>query len=163
MRPWLHVLGIAGGIAATAGFEGWTTSSHGPRSSAHYASVENASMTPKEVALGFERLAFSEHHPQEAVDRLIGAKFVDHEVNQVRPGDRESYLQRLTSATAEATAVRTIEHVVAEGDVVVVHYLQRDSQGSATGVDLYRIADRKIIEHWSVTQPQNTPGRAVGS
>jgi predicted SnoaL-like aldol condensation-catalyzing enzyme len=155
MRPLYHVLGILGGIAATAGFEGWTTSSHGPRSSAHYAAVENASMTPKEVALGFERIAFSEHNPQEAVDRLVAAPFVDHEGNPAQPGDRNSYLQRLASSTVDAGAAREAEHVVVEGDVVVVHYLQRDSQGSAAGVDIYRIADRKIVEHWNIAESQD--------
>jgi predicted SnoaL-like aldol condensation-catalyzing enzyme len=144
MRPLYHLLGILGGIAATAGFEGWTTSSHGPRSSAHYASVENASMTPKEVALTFERVAFNEHNPQEAVDRLLAASFVDHEASPAQPGDRNSYLKQLTSSTAGG--VRETQHVVVEGDLVVVHYLQ----GSVAGVDLFRIADRKIAEHWNI-------------
>lgn len=150
MRPWLHALGVLGGIAATAGFEGWTTSAHGPRSSAHYTDVGNASMTPRDVALTFERIAFTERHPQEAVERLVASPFADHEADRASPGDRDTYLRRLTSSTTDSAAVRTAEHVVVEGDLVMVHYMQRDSHGSTAGVDIYRIADRKIAEHWNV-------------
>lgn len=116
MRPWVHVLGVLGGIAATAGFEGWTTSAHGPRSSAHYAAVENASMTPKEVALAFERTA------------------------------------------SGSEGARTIEHVAADGDIVMVHYRAVDRAGAATaGVDIFRVANHKILEHWSVAQPLAPP------
>ena len=109
MRTWVHVLGILGGIAATAGFEGWTTSSHGPRSKAHYASVENVSMTPREVALAYERSAFGQH---------------------------------------------SIEHVAADGNIVMVHYQSRDNRGATAGVDIYRIDQRKVAERWSISQAQ---------
>lgn len=112
MRPWIHVLGVLGGIAATAGFEGWTTSAHGPRSKAHYAAVEQVSMTPKETALAYER----------TVPASCGA--------------------------------RTVEHVAADGDIVMVQYRCTSPDGSASsGVDIFRIADRRILEHWNVAQP----------
>lgn len=105
------MLGVLGGIAATAGLEGWTTSTHGPRSKAHYAAVEHASMTPKEVALAYERMV---------------------------------------PATAGA---RTVEHVAADGDIVMVQYRLAAPDGNASsGVDILRIADHKVLEHWSVTQ-----------
>ncbi|HTT01046.1 MAG TPA: nuclear transport factor 2 family protein [Steroidobacteraceae bacterium] len=162
LRPWVHVLGILGGVAATAGFEGWTTSAHGPRSSAHYASVENASMTPQEVALTFERIAFTEHRPQEAVARLLGPSFVDHEAGGAHFGDRTAYLRHLTSVSTEVGAIRTAEHVVVEGDIVMVHYIRRDGAGTTAGVDIYRIAHRKIVEHWNVAQ-RLSPESAVTS
>ncbi len=112
MRPWVHVLGVIGGIAATASFEGWTTSAHGPRSQAHYAAVEQASMTPKEVALAYER------------------------------------------TVPAAAGARSIEHVAADGNIVMVQYRAAAPDGSAsTGVDIFRIGDRKILEHWNVAQP----------
>ena len=152
MRPWVHVLGILGGIAATAGFEGWTTSAHGPRSKAHYASVENASMTPQEIALAFERLACTEHQPQQAVDRFLAPQFTDHEPDRVSPGNRQSLLQQLTAAGAGAP-LRTVEHVATSGDTVMVHYVSAQAGGAATaGVDIFRIADRKIQEHWGIAQ-----------
>ena len=119
-------------------------------------------MTPQEVALTFERIAFTEHQPQEAVARLLGSSFVDHGAGGARFGDRTAYLRRLTSVSTDVGAIRTAEHVVVEGDIVMVHYIRHDGAGTTVGVDIYRIADRKIVEHWNIAQ-RLSPESAVTS
>jgi predicted ester cyclase len=57
----------------------------------------------------------------------------------------------------------TIEDVIAEGDKVVARWTSRgtqrgeffgipptNKQGTATGIDMLRIADGKFVEHWLV-------------
>ncbi|MEZ4682923.1 MAG: nuclear transport factor 2 family protein [Caldilineaceae bacterium] len=49
----------------------------------------------------------------------------------------------------------TIKRVIAEGDLVAAHVqimLAPENPGMA-GVEIYRLADGKIVEHWNVLQP----------
>ena len=53
-----------------------------------------------------------------------------------------------------------IKRIIAENDLVVVHSLAK-STPAALGmavVDIFRVADQKIVEHWDVTTdvPENT-------
>ncbi len=54
-----------------------------------------------------------------------------------------------------------IKRVVAEGDFVVLHiHFKRDPEGRGDAiVDIYRLADGKIAEHWDVQQevPEKAP------
>ena len=48
-----------------------------------------------------------------------------------------------------------IKRVIAEDDVVVAHNLVKlkpEDRGMA-GVDIFRLLDGKIVEHWDVRQP----------
>jgi predicted SnoaL-like aldol condensation-catalyzing enzyme len=154
MRPWVHAVSALAGIAAAVSFEAWTTSSYGPRSSAHYASVENASMTPREVVLGFDRLAYDEDKPREAVTRYVAPQFIDHEDTHTGGDARESLITLLSERQpADPQTKRTIERVVADGDIVVIFHHSVPSHGEAiSGVETFRVQDRKIAEHWSVYQ-----------
>jgi predicted SnoaL-like aldol condensation-catalyzing enzyme len=154
MRPWVHAVSALAGIAAAVSFEAWTTSPYGPRSGAHYAGVENASMTPREVVLGFDHLALNEGKPREAVTRYVAAQFIDHQDTHAGGDARESLIARLSERQAsDPQAKRTIERVVVEGDIVVI-YSRGDATdgGPISGVDIFRVQDRKIAEHWSVYQ-----------
>ena len=47
-----------------------------------------------------------------------------------------------------------IERVIAEGDVVVLHYhleMSPDDLGRAV-VDIFRVQDGQVVEHWDVLQ-----------
>ena len=53
--------------------------------------------------------------------------------------------------------------VIAEGDLVVAHLLINmapENRGMA-GVDIFRLQDGKIVEHWDVLQP--VPERAANN
>ncbi len=154
MRPWVHAISALAGIAAAVGFEAWTTSSHGPRSSAHYASVESTAMTPREVVLGFDHLAHDEGKPQEAVTRYVAAQFINHEDTHTAEDARESLIARLSARqAADPHTKRTLERVVVDGDIVVLYHHSVASQGeTSSDVEIFRVQDRKIAEHWSVSQ-----------
>jgi predicted SnoaL-like aldol condensation-catalyzing enzyme len=154
MRPWVHAVSALAGIAAAVGFEAWTTSSHGPRSSTHYASVENASMTPREVVLGFDHLAHDEGKSREAVTRYVSAQFIDHADTHTAGDAREALIGRLSERqAADPQTSRTIERVVADGDIVVLYYHSVASNAEPiSGVEIFRVQDRKVAEHWSVSQ-----------
>ena len=60
---------------------------------------------------------------------------------------------------AALSAARThwgsVDHVLADGNLVAVHYLTKfkpEDRGFMV-VDIFRVAHDKIVEHWDVVQP----------
>jgi predicted SnoaL-like aldol condensation-catalyzing enzyme len=43
--------------------------------------------------------------------------------------------------------------VIAEGDLVVVHFRREHANGPVATMEIFRIQDGQIAEHWAVTQP----------
>ncbi|HWW65090.1 MAG TPA: nuclear transport factor 2 family protein [Sphingomonadaceae bacterium] len=154
MRGWVHALCVIAGIAAPISLEAWTTSAHGPRNKAHYAAVEAESMTPKEVVLAFDRLAFDDHKPVEAIMKYVAPDYVDHDPTV--KGDRQSAIDYLEKHDwSKGGPQRTIKHVIAEGDLVVLHHhlVRQPGTKGLVAVDIFRVKDGKLAEHWDALQP----------
>lgn len=94
-----------------------------------------------------------------AVDRFIAPGYIQHSA-MAEPG-REGLKHFLTWArTATPHAVHDIKRSFAEGDHVIVHYHVRrtpDDPGLAV-IDIFRIADGLIAEHWDVVQEVGAGG-----
>ncbi|MBY6114076.1 ester cyclase [Mameliella alba] len=94
---------------------------------------------------------------RKAFDRL--AEFVDEGYQQHNPNlpDGRSALEgflRGFYAETMPDGQFTIARIVAEGDMVVTHCLFKvsaEDNGTAV-VDIYRIADGKLAEHWDVRE-----------
>lgn len=154
MRTWVHGLCILAGIAAPVGLTFWFTSDYGPRSKAHYAAVEQQASTPKEVVMAFEKMGIDERRPREAVERYFSPDVVDHSPHVT--GDRQSIIDRLSTLNWDkAGPERTIRNVIAEGDLVAVHHhlVREPGTKGIAAVDIFRVKDGKIVEHWDVLQP----------
>lgn len=118
----------------------------------------------KALVLDFFRLMFQEHQVQEAMQRYVATPFVQHnpylEAGAAPLADfLELYFSQHPQASAE------IRRVVAEGNLVVVHSHAKESpedRGQSV-IDIFRVADGKIAEHWNVSQdiPEN-PANATG-
>ncbi len=118
----------------------------------------------KELVLSFFRLMFQEHRVEEAVSRYVDKRYVQHNP-YLESGTAPLvdffvlYFEQNPQASAE------IKRVIAEGDLVVVHSLWKEAaedRGQAV-VDIFRVAEGKIVEHWDVSQeiPEN-PANANG-
>ncbi|HVW70577.1 MAG TPA: nuclear transport factor 2 family protein [Steroidobacteraceae bacterium] len=108
----------------------------------------------REVVQRFMTLAFEERRPRDAVLKYMSPQFVDHDPYVA--GTRESVISRLESLDWTTAAPRSeVRHVIAEGDYVVVHhYLTRKPGDSPiAAVDLFRVKNGLIVEHWDVLQP----------
>ena len=88
-----------------------------------------------------------------AVDLFIAAEYIQH--NQaVEPG-RESlkaFLDMIRAQTPEA--VHDVKRAFVDGDHVTVHYHVRRWPGDLgwAVIDIFRVADGMIVEHWDVMQ-----------
>jgi predicted SnoaL-like aldol condensation-catalyzing enzyme len=111
-------------------------------------------LSTREVILAFEKLAFDERRPREAMEKYAAPTFVDHDPNVA--GDKASviaHLERLDWTTGGPQ--RTIKHLVVEGDIAVVHHrlVRRPGEAAIAAVDIFRVKDGKLVEHWDVLQP----------
>lgn len=155
MRPWTHALAIVAGIAAPVALTFWTTSGSGPRSDAQAAEIAREMMTPLQVVEAFERLAFDERKPTEAVRRYVSPDVIDH--SQRIAGDYDSIialLERLDWSGGNGPQ-RTIRHIVSQDDIVMVHYhlVREPDTPGYSAVDIFRVDNGKIVEHWEALQP----------
>ena len=106
------------------------------------------------TVIDFYDLAFNAHKPAEAAQRYIGATYIQH--NPLVPNGAAPFVGYFSGffKTHPAAALDMVR-VISEGDLVVVHSkftTGPEDRGEAI-IDIFRVADGKIVEHWDVIQP----------
>jgi predicted SnoaL-like aldol condensation-catalyzing enzyme len=103
------------------------------------------------------------------IDPFVAADYIQHE-QDVGPG-REGLKALLRQMAGRPSAAPPpLLHLIAEGDIVAAHQIVpgADPNGPlrAEGVDIFRIANSELVEHWGVdveyhtaaaTPPMGTP------
>jgi predicted SnoaL-like aldol condensation-catalyzing enzyme len=89
------------------------------------------------------------------VKELLATDYIQH--NASVPGGPEGQIKLFESLQAKTPGlVATVKHVAADGDLVAVHWhasATPDNEASGQAVvDLFRLANGKIVEHWDVYQ-----------
>jgi predicted SnoaL-like aldol condensation-catalyzing enzyme len=87
---------------------------------------------------------------------LIREDFVEHSPGN--PSGREAFIEYIASSPVAAARL-DLKRVIAEDDYVVMHYHMvppGDGRGQAV-VDVWRLEDGQIVEHWDVVQPVPEP------
>lgn len=110
-------------------------------------------MTNKEVVKAFYQEFFNDHIVDSAV------KYVREDYIQHNPGVQQG-CQGLMDAFAEKfisdpTFHLDVRMLIAEDDMVVVYLKNTDPQGNTRCrvVDIYRMEDGQLAEHWDVLMP----------
>ncbi len=115
----------------------------------------------KAAATGFYEAALNRKDAEAAVSYL-GSDYRQH--NPVIEDGRAGLAKMVNwLAGAYPQAHSEILRVIAEGDFVVLHVHRRrtpDGPGDAI-IDIFRLEDGKLVEHWDVIQP--VPEKAVNS
>ena len=108
----------------------------------------------KLLVIEFYDLAFNRHQPAEAAAKYIAPRYIQHNPGapdgaQIFVTFFESFFQTHPNAHVQ------IKRVLADGDLIAVHaHWSRDETDLGSAVmDIFRIADGKIAEHWDVVQP----------
>ena len=113
--------------------------------------------TPQEEAnLALVRALFADVlNPMDsgAVDRYVAPDYVQH--SQLAPPGRDALKAFLDMIRAETPqAVHDVKRMFVDGDHVTVHYHVRRFPGDPgwAVIDIFRVEDGLIAEHWDVMQ-----------
>jgi predicted SnoaL-like aldol condensation-catalyzing enzyme len=105
------------------------------------------------IVLDFVELFYGRRQVRLAFEKHVGDPYIQHNPNI---GDgREAAIAMLEPLFSAPGASFEIKRVLVDGELAAVHLHGRRSpevRGGAV-VDLFRIADGKIVEHWDVLQP----------
>jgi predicted SnoaL-like aldol condensation-catalyzing enzyme len=121
--------------------------------------AENA-RTNTHVVLAFEETVFNKHHVHEGFNRYVAADYKEHD--PTLPGDADAAARalnnQLTNVLPESRVI--VKRTVAQRDLVAVHAFWDQKPGASGGiarVDIYRLVNARIVEHWLVAQtvPEN--------
>jgi predicted SnoaL-like aldol condensation-catalyzing enzyme len=116
--------------------------------------------SPKAVVNAFNQMAFFDGNPIGAMEKYVSDDFVERYpdfANDDFPTDKAAMIHFFeTRGWKEGEQNKDkIYQVLAEGDrVMVFHHVTLDPQDLGLGfVDIFRVEDGLIVEHWAVGQP----------
>jgi predicted SnoaL-like aldol condensation-catalyzing enzyme len=93
------------------------------------------------------------------VDEFISPDYIQH--SQLAPPGREALKEFLRTIKPQSpNAVQEIKHCFVDGDHVILHYHVRrwpEDPGFAV-VDIFRVENDMIVEHWDVLQDVSPNG-----
>ena len=89
-----------------------------------------------------------------AVDEYMSRDFIQH--NPTIADGPEGVKQLVTMLASQGAPKQTIEfkHVVADGDIVILHSRYPMAGKEWRFIDIYRIENDKLAEHWDAMMPE---------
>ncbi len=107
----------------------------------------------KRIISEWNDLAINQRKPEEAVAKYLGSNYRQHNPGA---GDGPDPFIATVKRFAQILPELRMEpkRIIAEGDLVVLHshlILKPGDRGSAV-VDIFRLENGKIVEHWDVLQ-----------
>ena len=115
-----------------------------------HAAEQNA----KEMVTAFYKMIFYDHKVADAFKTYVGASYKQH--NPLVPDGIEPSVAFLSKRfETNPQAINEIKRVIADGDLVAVHVHSRlnDADRGRAIVDIFRVENGKVVEHWDVIQP----------
>jgi predicted SnoaL-like aldol condensation-catalyzing enzyme len=117
--------------------------------------------TNTQTVLAFEETVYNKHEVREAFEHYIGEGFVEHDValagaSATPDGVAAERAYRALIAREAPDAHRVFTRTIAQGELVATQ--SQWNRGARTGdalsvVDIYRLREGRIVEHWDVVQP----------
>ena len=145
-----------------AGALPWDTSAppFDPRDTA-----DREALSTRQVAERFIQLFYVEDNPTDAFTCWMHPDYIQHDPNSAtgRDGTIEALDAHMKRSPGMSHDVKRV--IYGEGGLVAVHYHFRrapEERGSAV-VDIFRIENGYLVEHWDVIQPIPDPATAKNS
>lgn len=107
----------------------------------------------KKIVTDFYNGVFIKHQVKAYSDRYIGTQYIQH--NPYVPNGKAPFVTHFTQYFKEhPEAKNVIKRAIAQDDLVMLHVHSTENpqdQGKAI-VDIFRVENGKIVEHWDVQQ-----------
>jgi predicted SnoaL-like aldol condensation-catalyzing enzyme len=108
----------------------------------------------KKLVLDMANLMFVQHKVDQAIETYFAPGYIQHNP-MVQTGTEpfRAFFKSFYATNPQATI--EVKRALADGDLVALHYKAKftpDERGDAV-VDIFRIENGKIAEHWDVVQP----------
>jgi len=119
-------------------------------------------MDNREIITDFAEIFFHERDVRRAFEKHVVEDYVQH--NPTLPDGREVAINALHDKFSHPNARFEVKRILVDGDLAAVHIRAFPLGGNeAAVVDIYRLKNGKIVEHWDVLQlvpesAQNTNG-----
>lgn len=108
----------------------------------------------RQAVLAYYDLSFNQGEPEKAVELYQGEQYIQH--NPHAADGSQAFIDFVNWFRGEHPELHMdFKRTVAEGDLVVTHSHQTlfpGDRGTAV-MDIFRLEDGKIVEHWDVVQP----------
>jgi predicted SnoaL-like aldol condensation-catalyzing enzyme len=115
--------------------------------------MDRQSENNKNIVRSWIELAINMRKPEEAVAKYLGPDYRQH--NPTASDGPQPFIDFIHNYMKVFPSMHDdVKRMVAEGDLVMVHshlIRQPGDRGMAV-VDIFRLADGKIVEHWDVVQ-----------
>jgi predicted SnoaL-like aldol condensation-catalyzing enzyme len=107
----------------------------------------------KKIVLEYTDLAFTQRKPEESVAKYQGPYYRQH--NPSATDGSESFIGFMKWFMQTYPSFRMeLKRIIAEGDLVVTHshLVRKPGDRGMSVVDIFRLENGKIVEHWDVVQ-----------
>ncbi|MDJ0911718.1 MAG: nuclear transport factor 2 family protein [Woeseiaceae bacterium] len=115
---------------------------------------DECDLSPREVVGEFIDLFYEQKKVREAFETWVHPDYIQHK--PTLPDGREPVINFLEGLLQRfPDRIFTIHRVIASDDLVAVHYHSQanpDDLGFAV-VDIFRVENCRMVEHWDVVQP----------
>ncbi|RYX86475.1 hypothetical protein EON83_02045 [bacterium] len=115
----------------------------------------------KKLVLDFYQRFFGDKDIS-AADKYLAPSYIQH--NPLAATGRDAVKRFFTPFFANPAIPKTkidVRRVAADGDLVWLHIRSKTTGSARAVVDIFRIKDNKIVEHWDVIQP--VPAKSANS
>ena len=103
-------------------------------------------------ALVKQFFAAVEGRDKATVERIVREDYIQHMPGI--PTGRAAILHYIDMVAPKGLGkMPQFARVIAEGDLVMVHFRREDPNGPVATMEIFRIKDGQIAEHWAVTEP----------